>query len=123
MNYNLGNENRMGSLSDRVGVPERFVEIYKTNLSAMELYILTNNHTISTSLERGFESREQGKSQFLGDEDIDYKLYGFGIHLFYNNKLGVNLCNFIPYEDKKSLCREGYLMKEKEFRDYLMQLS
>ena len=123
VNYNLGNENRVGSLSDRVGIHERFVEIYKTNLSARKLYILTNNHMISSSLEKGFKSREREKSQFLGDQNIDYKLYGFGIHLFYNNELVVNLCNFIPYEDKKSLCKDGYSMQEEEFKDYLIQLS
>lgn len=118
INYNLGNENRVGSLSERNTIKEEIFEKYGNNLTMETHNLLNKNKNITSSLRLGFNARE---IDFL-DDNIDYILYGFGIKLFYlgNDKnLASNLCNFLYEEDKIYQCKRGYLMSDSAFIKYL----
>ena len=119
INYNLGNENRVGSLSERGTAKEEILRICENNLDSKDINILKSNSKVQLSLTRGFDARE---IDFLPDEEIDYTLYGFGIKLFYkgnDNGLASNLCNFLQEKNKIILCERGYSMGYREFIEYL----
>jgi len=108
INYNLGYIN---VLTENLGdLPEKYSTI-----------VLTDK-IINLSMLSGIYSRELERKLFQ-DYDLDYKLHGFGLKLFYNNSLGINFCNFLPDKNETALCKEGYTMEEKEFEAYIMQFN
>ncbi|MCP4133170.1 MAG: hypothetical protein GY754_19540 [bacterium] len=97
VNYNTG-------IIDYAGTREK--DFFITNKKALE------------SLESGMESREIEPFR-LAEKEIDYRLYGYGMHIYYNNAAGINFCNILPGREKVKACKEGYGMMENKFELYL----
>jgi len=120
INYNLGNEDNIIVKNDAYEVLDSLV-FYNISLTKDELLVLTNkSNNMLIIISNGFYARD---SFSITEENYDYKLFGFGLKLFYGNELGINFCNIILDKNKIILCREGYVMQEQDFKNHLHEIA
>lgn len=70
---------------------------------------------IEKSLMMGVKSREEKESNY----PYDFLIYGYGVKLFYINKLGINWCDFFQNIESNQLCKNGYLLSREQFESYI----
>lgn len=73
------------------------------------------------SIKIGIHSRETDPIYIKTLNNIDYKLYGYGMKIWYNNEIGINFCNILTDKESESFCKNGYLMDENEVMNYIYE--